>query len=75
MPSSRTSSFSTTRRLARLRYDGRHKVGLDRAVRLVIDDSLAEAGDEQPARLIAYSAERTADRQYLHVELLLIARK
>lgn len=26
---------------------------------------------EQVARLIAYSAERTADRQYLHVELLL----
>jgi hypothetical protein len=26
---------------------------------------------EQAARLIAYSAERTADRQYLHVELLL----
>lgn len=28
---------------------------------------------EQAARLIAYSAERTADRQYLHVELLLTA--
>jgi len=28
---------------------------------------------EQQARLIAYSAERTADRQYLHVELLLTA--
>lgn len=29
---------------------------------------------EQRARLIAYSAERTADRQYLHVELLLEAK-
>jgi hypothetical protein len=28
---------------------------------------------ERAARLIAYSAERTADRQYLHVELLLTA--
>lgn len=30
---------------------------------------------EQAARLIAYSAERTADRQYLHVEVLLTAPK
>lgn len=29
----------------------------------------------QDARLIAYGAERTADRQYLHVELLLVAPK